>query len=102
MTSGVSGFLHERQPAGWLDSNRGRSQCGNRATGWPPRSERLTSRAFPMLVCRWPLRPAPTFPITPSHHPAAAAPATMASREELEAEALKLFTGIGLAEKTAQ
>lgn len=55
-----------------------------------------------MLVCRWPLRPAPTFPITPSHHPAAAAPATMASREELEAEALKLFTGIGLAEKTAQ
>ncbi len=55
---------------------------------------------MPTELC--PLRARTHIAISPSKPPACSRPATMASREELEAEALKLFTGIGLAEKTAQ
>ena len=54
------------------------------------------------LAARQPCGPAPASQSVHRTLRLAAGPATMASREELEAEALKLFTGIGLAEKTAQ
>lgn len=74
--------------------------CSN---GSPAPSERLTSPLhFPCSAARLPCGPAPASQSVHRTLRFATGPATMASREELEAEALKLFTGIGLVEKTAQ